>query len=105
MVLRRSWLAGIIATIALAATRTPAQSPQPTTGDASLKETLVYGLRPRTPADKEFIELVVTRVEAKTLPLELVISTYRWALGRRPYPYPFFERGLKQRAKQRGIDL
>lgn len=105
MLARRSFALGLLALMAGWGSSSLAQSPQPTTGDASLKETLVYGLRPRTPADKEFIELVVARVEAKTLPLELVISTYRWALGRRPYPYPFFERGLKQRAKQRGIDL
>jgi hypothetical protein len=78
---------------------------EPSTGNASLKETLVFGLRPRTPDDTAFIEMVVGRVEARTLPLTLVIETYRWAQNKRPYPYPFFERGLRIRARQAGIEL
>lgn len=72
---------------------------------ANLKETLVFGLRPRTPAEDAFVDVVVLKVHAGALPLEMVISTFRWAQGRKPYPFPFFERALKQRAAQVGIAL
>jgi hypothetical protein len=77
----------------------------PTTGDADLKETLLFGLRPRTPAEEQFIDYVVAKVDAGQLPLTLVISTFRWAQVKKPYPFPYFERGLKERARQVGIIL
>jgi hypothetical protein len=77
----------------------------PSTGDSTLAETLNFGLRPRTPEDKAFVEVVVQLVDNQTLPLELVIATYRWSLNKRPYPYPYFERALKARARAIGIEL
>ena len=82
-----------------------AQQPAPVTGDASLKETLTFGLRPRLPADYAFIDVVIARVDNKTLPLELVIAVYRWSLDKRPYPYPFFERALRVKARAIGVDI
>lgn len=72
----------------------------PSTGDANLKETLTFGLKPRLPTEYEFIDLVITKVDAGVLPLELVIGTFRWAGGRRPYPFPYFERALRLCAVQ-----
>ena len=77
----------------------------PSTGDANLKETLTFGLKPRLPTEYEFIDLVITKVDAGVLPLELVIGTFRWAGGRRPYPFPYFERALRLRAAQIGVQL
>lgn len=82
-----------------------AQQVKPLTGDANLAETLTYGLRPRLSTEKEFIQLVVAKVEAGVLPLELVISTFRWAQRHKPYPFPHFHRGLRVRAARMGITL
>src|SRR5436190_23396782 len=71
MLNRRTFVAAFAMTFTAA--RTFAQQPQPTTGDASLKDTLVFGLRPRQPSDYQFVDLVAARVDDKTLPLELVI--------------------------------
>ena len=99
---RRIFLA--LAAIALGTPLLAQQAP-PSTGNASLKDTLVLGLRPRLPADYAFIDAVVAGVEAKTLPIELVIAIYRWSLHKRPYPYPFFERALRERARAIGVEI
>jgi hypothetical protein len=83
----------------------PAQQPPPTTGSANLKDTLLFGLRPRTPTEQAFIDTVVAKVNAGQLPLEMVIGTFRWARPKQPYPFPFFERALKDRAAKAGISL
>ncbi len=70
-----------------------------------LKNQLEKGLKARLPREFEFIELVVGKVEANQLPLDLVTSTFLWARPKRPYPFPYFERGLRLRAAQRGIEL
>jgi hypothetical protein len=98
---RRSFLA----TAAAVGLTSNALAQQPSTGDASLKETLTFGLRPRQPADNAFIDVVIARVENKTLPLELVMAVYRWSLDKRPYPYPFFERALRVRARAIGVSI
>jgi hypothetical protein len=77
----------------------------PQVGDANLRETLVFGLKPRLPEENAFIDLVLLRVDQKVLPLDLVISTFRWAQGRKPYPMPFFQRALVVRAAKLGINL
>lgn len=106
MLTRRWLLLGMaIASGSLVANRCPGQAPEPPTGVATLEDTLNYGLRPRTPDEKAFLTMVVAKVEAKELPLELVISTYRWATRKRPYPQPYFERALRVRALQIGVTL
>lgn len=106
MLSRRQWMIGwALTSLGFAAAAAEAQQPAPTTGDASLKETLLYGLKPRTPTEEDFIDAVVTKVEAKQLPLPLVVQTFRYAQGKKPYPFPFFHRALIIRARQLGIDL
>ena len=88
----------------------PALAAQPSAADsdplsASLKEELEVGLKARRPADFEFIATVVGKVALKELPLDLVKSTFQWARKKQPYPFPFFERGLRLRAAQKGISL
>ena len=104
MLARRWFIFGIVA-FGHASFAAHSQAEDPPTGNASLQETLVYGLRPRTPADEAFIQMVVEKTNAKVLPLELVIATYRYAAGKRPYPYPYFERALRVRARQIGVEL
>lgn len=105
--LTRRWflVATPLAAVAAPMAMTLAQQAPPVTGSASLQETLVFGLRPRTPDDEAFITMVVAKTDAKVLPLELVISTFRYARGKKPYPFPFFERALRIRASQIGVTL
>ena len=102
--LSRRWFLTFVPCV-LAALVTQRAAADPVTGDADLRETLIFGLRPRLPSETAFIEMVVTKVENKTLPLELVISTFRWAQGRKPYPMPFFQRALVVRAAKIGVTL
>ncbi len=72
---------------------------------ANLRDQLTFGLRARLPREHAFIRLVVERVEAGDLPLELVLSTFHWARHKRPYPFPYFEYALRLRAARNGILL
>jgi hypothetical protein len=72
---------------------------------ANLEETLEAGLQARRPEEFAFLRRVVTMVEQRQLPEELVRSTFAWARRKRPYPFPFFERGLKLRAARIGITV
>jgi hypothetical protein len=72
---------------------------------ADLKDQLEGGLRARLPREFAFIDQVVDKVHAGELPLEMVMSTFQWARRKRPYPFPYFERGLRLRAAKEGIDL
>ncbi len=70
-----------------------------------LQEMLEKGLKARRPTEFAFIGRVVDQVEAGTLPLDLVRSTFDWARRKRPYPYPYFERALQVRAARLGLTV
>lgn len=72
---------------------------------AHLKDQLSAGLRARLPSEHQFIQRVTAMVEANELPMELVMSTFLWARRKRPYPFPYFERGLRTRAAKQGIQI
>ena len=72
---------------------------------AGLKDQLDGGLKARRPEEFAFIAKVCTMVDLKQLPYDMVKGTFMWARKKRPYPYPYFERGLRLRAAQRGIKL
>jgi hypothetical protein len=69
-----------------------------------LKAQLVTGLRPRLPSEFRYIDDVVDQVEIGALPETLVRSTFGYARKKRPYPIQYFDRALRIRAKQRGIN-
>ena len=79
----------------------------------ALTDQLRVGLNARLPEDFAFINLVVQRVEAGTLPRSLVDSTYLYARNRykthpgshRLRPIVYFRPVLVMRAKQLGITL
>ncbi|MFO0816839.1 MAG: hypothetical protein U1A77_02780 [Pirellulales bacterium] len=111
---RRNWLKWLALFIALTAGIVVAESaeetpgtPTPTPGvtSADLEQQLKSGLKARRPEEFAFISSVVQKVKANQLSIELVQSTYLWAKRKQPYPYPFFERGLKERAARAGISL
>ena len=72
---------------------------------AGLKDQLDAGLKARLPEEFAFIDKVCTMVDRGQLPFDMVKSTFMWARKKRPYPFPYFERGLRLRAAQRGIKL
>ncbi len=95
--------------LATAATHTAAQQPSnPATAGAQiagLQDQLEKGLKARLPREFDFIERVVAMVKAKQLPYDLVQSTFMWARVKRPYPFPYFETGLRTRAARQGIKI
>jgi hypothetical protein len=71
---------------------------------ADLKDQLEKGLQARLEREFVFVERVVTMVEKDELPLVLVRSTFNWARHKhKEYPFPYFERALKIRARRVGV--
>lgn len=71
----------------------------------NFKQQLEQGLYARRPEEFEFIARVVRMVDENQLPRQLVESTFQWARKKRPYPYVYFERGLKVRAARLRITV
>lgn len=79
----------------------------------SLHDQLRVGLKAVTKADFAFIDLVVAKVNAKTLPRSLVDSTFLWArrrvVSRDPRyamrPMVYFQPAMIQRARAIGVTL
>ena len=80
-------------------------NPAPAITVANLEQTLKNGLKARRPIEFDFIKLVVDMVKDEQISLELVQSTFLWARRKQPVPYPYFERGLRERASKQGIAL
>ena len=77
-----------------------------TTGGADLKGELEAGLKARLPNEFAFVAQVVSLVDNGQLPLDMVKSTFVWAVRKRPYaPFPYFERAMRLRAAELGITL
>jgi uncharacterized membrane protein (GlpM family) len=72
---------------------------------ANLKTQLEAGLKARLPSEFAFIERVIAMVDSKQLPFDLVQSTFMWARVKKPYPFPYFEHGLRTRAAKQGIEI
>lgn len=90
------------AVLPLSGVELPAAQPM---AQADLKDELEAGLKARRPQEFQFIAKVVDMVNRKQLPLEMVRSTFIWARKKKPYPYPFFERALIQRAAKIGVRI
>jgi len=71
----------------------------------SMEEVLAAGLKCRRPQEFAFVKLVAKRVEAGTLPRDLVESTFFWARRQDQYPYISFRYALELRAKRIGLTL
>ncbi|GEM_PF-604834 len=82
-----------------------AASEMPAELEIELSDLLHSGLRTRLPEEKEFVDHVVERVAENKLPLDLVLGTFLWARRRQPYPFPYFERGLRVRAARQGFPI
>jgi hypothetical protein len=106
----------------VAASLSGQQTPAPIKADSvrdgqgrqvSLRDQLRVGLKARTKADFEFIDVVVERVNQGKLPRKMVDSTFLWARNRsriRPTTHPlrpmvYFQPALVLRAKAIGVKL
>jgi hypothetical protein len=101
---RRRWFARLgvacLGGVCLAAGRAAADEP------ISLQSTLEKGLYCRRPVEFEFVGLVAHKVEVGKLPRRVVLSMFKWARERRPdLPFPYFQAGIRERAKALNVEL
>jgi hypothetical protein len=100
-----------VSLLGLAVGQTHLAAQQPSTPEGmsgpviDLKIQLEKGLKARLPREFDFIDHVVGMVDNNQLPRDLVQSTFMWARVKKPYPFPYFENGLRLRAARRGINL
>ena len=74
--------------------------------DPSLKDVLAKGLKARRPEEFAFVDRVVKLVNHGRLSREMVESTFLWARRKsNDFPFVYFERGLKVRAHDAGVNL
>ena len=72
----------------------------------TLKEELRFGLRARRHAELVFIDRVVMLVKSGRLPLVMVRSTFVWSRRQSSiFPFPYFENGLRLRARRIGVKI
>ncbi len=75
---------------------------------ATLRDRLEKGLKARLPEEFEFIDTVVTMVEAGSLPQTLVEKVFfyvRRTKSHKKYLVPYFEILLRQKASEEGIEI
>jgi hypothetical protein len=70
---------------------------------ADLKTQLNSGLKCRRPEEFAFIDQIVLMVNNLQLSEELVKSTFLWARRKKPYPFIYFERAIRERAAEGGV--
>lgn len=68
-------------------------------------EKMKVALHTSTEQEGGFIEYVVARVKAGTLPADLVHSTFLWARKKPRRKFFYFKCGLIERAAKQGIKL
>jgi hypothetical protein len=62
-------------------------------------------LRAGRPVEIAFLTKVVELVEQDTLPYAMVQSSMLWARTKLPHPFPYFQRVLRLRAAQIGVEV
>lgn len=75
---------------------------------ANLKDQLEKGLKARLPSEFAFIGTVITMVDSDQLSSVLVLETFHWARKKtkyKKYVFPYFERGLRERALKLGVTI
>ena len=106
---RTAWLSLLVITLWPGAQLAHAQDgpvvAQGLNGDVTLRELLEKDLRARREVEFTFIRRVVARVEEKKIPLDTVITMYKWSKKKPRRPYQYFEQGMKVHAKRLGVDL
>jgi hypothetical protein len=99
---RRTWLATFAAFTMLAVHAAPSLGEE----EITLQDRLNAGLRCRRPEEFAFVAAVVVLVNQQKLTAELVLGTYRWAVGKRPdFPFYYFQYAIRKRAKELGVTV
>jgi hypothetical protein len=69
-----------------------------------LRDQLVFGLRTFQPEQRQFVDLVIQKVESKEISRAMVNVVFVWARKRNPrIPYPYFEIALRLLAERKGV--
>ena len=67
----------------------------------NLKQTLTSGLKARRTKEHEFISKVVVLVNNDTLPLKMVMTSFKWARAKDDkIPFIYWENALRKQAKK-----
>jgi hypothetical protein len=77
---------------------------------SGLQDQLEKGLKCRRPQEFEFVDAVVAKVEHGDLSRQIVVETFAFARKRAAkygtkYAFPYFQRGLEERANKAGTPL
>ena len=103
---RRTWIRTLVAAVCSLPIGGIVIAQDEPRGVATLTEQLRFGLKARRPVEFEFIDLVVSKVEEKLLPRNMVFGAMTYAQGKnKDRPYPYFEFSLKKRAAAIGVEL
>jgi hypothetical protein len=94
----------LVSSVAFGTPDPAASADQAAQGDvADLRTQLKSGLKCRRDVEFAFVELVAQMVDSGQLSVELVKGTFQWARRKRPYPFPYFERAMRERAAAAGV--
>jgi hypothetical protein len=103
---RRNWLATSLQSLATAALLVCGVNSAPAQEPISLEDRLKAGLKCRRPEEFAFVATVAQFVAQGKLKTDLVLSTYRYAVEKRPdFPFYHFQYGLRRRAAAIGVDI
>ncbi|TWU51817.1 hypothetical protein [Rubripirellula reticaptiva] len=73
---------------------------------ANLSDRLINQLRATRQDQRDYLALVIKKVENKELEARLVIAVQQYAMKRNAaFPFPYFERALQYEARKRGVVL
>ena len=101
---RRHWLHAILVGLSTAFAWINSSAAQ-TRRNANLQQRLESGLKARLPSEFAFIRRVVQLVDEGKLPEDVVQAAFNWARERRPYPYQYFVRAIRELAARRGVRI
>jgi hypothetical protein len=106
----RRWFVSLLAPLTLVATALLGRRAIAGPEQATLNETLRFALRCRRPQEFAFVDLVTNKVKMGELPTAMVLSMMKWAIERSRergdrIPFPYFQEGLRLRAKEIGVNL
>ena len=72
---------------------------------ADLKTQLNSGLKCRRDVEFAFVSQIVQMTNNGDLSVELVKGTFQWARRKKPYPFPYFYRAIRERAAKEGVTI
>ena len=73
---------------------------------STLQDTLVNNLHATLPEQRQFLQVVRTKVDEGKLELRLVLAVMRYSQRRHnQFPFPYFERAMRYQAAKEGVSL